>query len=258
MSNEIEKILFDTFDVSIYTIVFRPKKLNDVYTKTYSIFESHALDSDVRWDYDDRCVANISFVDFETTTEDRYHRHHPTLLIESIKKGKFVSGSKMLTQLEKMATRLSIHDVILTDYSSLSYKDSNGTYSVFLDVLGTLCDGKTWYNKRGYRAANQNDIDSYNATAIKKSVCFASIHNNFLDHEYFLDKHDKSIQEVFREIREKIRSGDTKDIPLYGIVLFMNQIRNDEEGRYANHNIVWITGRFVHLSKPMITPRSSL
>lgn len=264
----IETVLSDAFDPYTYTIVFRRERSDDVRQIIYSIFETSMLDSDVRWGYDERCIAHINFLDYHGDKgndkgsdkgSDKEPGQPPILMIDSLRKGQTLSGSEVLVLLEGVARQLSIENVRLADNSSLSYKDANGAYWVPLNVLGLLCDGKTWYNKRGYRAANQDEIDAHNAAAIEKPLHMNSVYNNFLDHEYFADKRGKPMREVFCEIREKIRVGVTNDIPLHGIVLFMQELRSDEEGSNANHNILWITGEFVYLSKPIpMAPRSNL
>jgi len=256
----IEKILSDAFDPYTYTIVFRRERSDDVRQIIYSIFESSMLDSDVRWGYDERCIAHINFLDYHGDKgSDKESGQPPILMIDSLRKGHTLSGSEVLVLLEGVARQLSIEKIQLADNSSLSYKDANGAYWVPLNVLGLLCDGKTWYNKRGYRAVNQDEIDAHNAAAIEKPLHMNSVYNNFLDHEYFADKRGKPMRQVFCEIRQRIRQGDTNDIPLHGIVLFMQELRSDEEGSNANHNILWITGEFVYLSKSIILdPRSNL
>jgi hypothetical protein len=262
---QIEKVLSDAFDPYTYTIVFRRERSDDLRQIIYSIFESSMLDSDVRWGYDERCIAHINFLDYhgdKGSDKESYKEsgQSPILMIDSLRKGNTLSGSEVLVLLEGVARQLSIENVLLADNSSLSYKDANGAYLVPLNVLGLLCDGKTWYNKRGYRATNQDEIDAHNAAAIEKPLHMNSVYNNFLDHEYFANKRGKPMREVFCEIRQRIRQGDTNDIPLHGIVLFMQELRSDEEGSNANHNILWITGEFVYLSKSYgsMAPRSNL
>jgi len=264
MSTQIEQTLLDAFDPYIYTVVFRQERSDDQRQIIYSIFETAMLDSEVRWGYDERCIAHINFLDFaceskmqpQTKTGDPLT---PVLMIDSLRKCPTLSGNQTLSLLEGVARRLLIDTVLLADRSSFSYKDANGAYLVPLNVLGILCDGKTWYNKRGYRATNQDEIDAHNAAAIEKPLRMNCVYNNFLDHEYFADKRDNPMRRVFCEIRQRIRQGDTADIPLHGIVLFLEQIRSDEEDTNADHKIVWITGEFVYLSKSIpIVPRSSL
>lgn len=257
---QIERVLFDTFHPAIYTIIFRKERSDDGRQIIYSIFETSMLDSDVRWGYDERCIAHINFLDYQGDKgsdkepdkgADKEPGQTPVLMIDSLRKGQTLSGSEVLGLLEGVARRLLIAKVLLADNSSFLYKDTNGAYLVPLNVLGILCDGTTWYNKRGYRATNQDEIDAHNTAAIEKPLYLNSVYNNFLDHEYFDNRRHRPMREVFCEIREKIRVGDTNDIPLHSIVLFMQELRSDEEDSNANHTIVWITGEFVYLSKPI-------
>lgn len=233
MSN-LQTILSE-FDEDTYTTIYRHER-STADVKIYSIFESDTLTDAPHWGYDVRCIAHIELI------ENKY------LDVDSLRKGDTISGKDVLLRLEKIAKKLGIHIIRLTDHSHFTYKDENGNYNVPLDALSVLCDGQTWYNEKGYISEKQEIIDAHNLAAICKPLDTIQMLQPF--HPYFTGKETQPIYEVFREIREKMRAKDTKDIPMCVIVECLQKIQNSEAFEVeAKHNPIWLTGEFIYLYK---------
>jgi hypothetical protein len=243
MTTHLEQIQA-VFDPNHYATIFRRER-SEPKASIYSIFERETIlsEDEVRWGYDERCIAHIEII------KDSELDKHLIMGIDSLRKGIHVSGSQHLKMLEEVAKNLSVTQVYLMDSSHIKYTDINGKYLVPIDSLNTLCDGETWYNRRGYKAKNHEEICQYNKQAIEKLFCLADIPKDISWHTYFNDKQMMPLKEVFRVIRQKIRDNDTEDIPLQELSDFLTLVRYDEECNQPGHNIIWLTGQFVPLFK---------
>lgn len=242
MATHLEQIQA-VFDPTHYTSIFRRER-SEPKANIYSIFETEAILSEgVRWGYDERCIAHIEII--KDSGPDKQLR----MGIDSLRKGVHVSGSQHLKMLEEVAKNISVTQVYLMDSSHVKYRDINGELEVPIDSLNILCDGETWYNRRGYMAKNHEEICQYNKQAIEKLFCLADIPKDISWHTYFNDKQMMPLKEVFRVIRQKIRDHDTEDIPLKELSSFLTLVRYDEECTNAGHNLIWLTGQFVPLFK---------
>jgi len=243
MATHLEQIQ-KVFDPNHYTTIFRRER-SEPKASIYSIFETETIlsEDEVRWGYDERCIAHIEII--EESGTDKQLR----MGIDSLRKGIHVSGSQHLKMLEELAKNISVTQVYLTDSSHIKYTDINGKYLVPIDALNILCDGETWYNRRGYKATNQEEICQYNKQAIEKLFCLADIPKDITCHTYFNDKQMRPLKEVFQLIRQKIRDHDTEDVPLQELSDFLTDVRGEEEYSNAVHNLIWLTGQFVPLFK---------
>ena len=228
----------DNLTSSVYTVIHRHER-STFDVDIYSIFETAKLTTEIHWGYDARCIAHIDIIHGKDTTY---------LEVSSLRKGDTISGKDVLIRLENIARKLEIHCIRLTDNSHFTYTYKNKNYNVALDALSVLCDGQTWYNKKGYVSEKQDIIDAHNFLAISKPLESLQILQPL--HSYFEEKKTQPIYKVFSEIRKKMHDNDVKDIPMFVIIDCLQHIQDSEALEVeAKHSPIWLTGEFIYLYK---------
>ena len=149
------------------------------------------------------------------------------IIIDSLKKEIDISGTEQLDRIEKLAQKLSIKQLIINDGSSIDIMDNFGkSQSVPLGPLNILSCGQSWYNKMGYMATNQEEIDTHNLEFIEQP--FYSLLEklnkedliNFdnLQNPYFQKFWNKKIKDFFSDFKILLKNKMYDNIPIKLII----------------------------------------
>ena len=172
---------------------------------------------------------------YKTCFQLEFNTKKKEIYIENLSKCE-LNGRKNLTNIIKIAHRLNYKYINLYDVSSITYfnsQDPDNKCSISLRLYNILLNGRTWYNKYGFKSYNQteqnNIIDEVRNTSFWDNIFQYSFNNstsdevmkmifsdiiNHIQKKYKINIH-KLTKDVFKDlekIREKLKTDDEKDI----------------------------------------------
>jgi hypothetical protein len=257
--------MHEIFEQEKYSIRQYHRLTREDYS-AYLIFERDMLEIALENDSENNAPVALLEVIF-------FADHPQHMRIETFNKGQYITELELRDKMEGLARHLRMSTISIADCSQMIVIDSKGRIKrLRLDVLDTLCDGKSAWNKWGYKRtpdSKQDLMDSYNEIVTKATVAKLMTqfyyHVNFktmypiesrnkrvspklsiadLSNPYLRKYWDAPVCEFFTEVRKKILQKEEElepDLSMDFILRLLHDI--------AEYQAIMVTGEFEYITK---------
>lgn len=248
--------MYEVFDPAMFSI--RPyKRLSSADHSSYLIFEKYTLEVELGGDSEKNSLSCLLCIIF-------FHDLPHLMRIEDFNEGQHIDSVQLRDKIEDLARHLGhIKKISLVDCPISTIWIGDEPYYIRLDLLNTLCDGKSMWNQCGYKMEpreKQDIMDQYNQTMIEVPLrvlmaqfyCFdnnrrvnSTLSSDDMEHPYVREFWNQPTKEFFRDVRDKVQNINhtwthkTLDIVLRLLTLI-------EKKKYIR-----VTGEFEYIMKEL-------
>jgi hypothetical protein len=264
--NNIISRMYEVFDPTFFAI--RPyKRVSSKDHSSYLIFEKHVLEEDLGGDSENNSLSCLLWIMF-------FHDLPHLMRVEDFNEGCHINRPELRDKMEQLARHLGdIRKISLVDCATTTLWIGDEPMYIRLNVLDTLCDGKSTWNQCGYKIEpreKQDVMDQYNQTMIEVPLrvlmaqfyCFDDNYhsnnqpndklNSFdMKHPYVREFWDRPAKEFFQDVREKVQNTKSANGGQYTwnpetLDLVLRLLTSIEKEKYIR-----VTGEFDYILKEL-------
>lgn len=255
--------MYEVFDPTLFSI--RPyKRVSSKDHSSYLIFEKHVLEEDLRGDSESNSLSCLLWIMF-------FHDLPHLMRVEGFNEGCHISQSDLRDKMEQLARHLGhICKISLVDCSTTTLWIGDEPGYIRLNVLDTLCDGKSTWNQCNYKMEpreKQDIIDQYNQAMIEVPLrvlmaqfyCFDNdsqcttdkLSSDDMKHPCVREFWDRPAKEFFQDVRDKVQNtkGDNGNKYTWNyetLDLVLRLLTSIEKEKYIR-----VTGEFDYILKEL-------
>jgi len=260
LDNMISRI-YEVFDQATFAV--RPyKRVSSADHSSYLIFEKHVLEEDLGGDSEKNSMSCILWIMF-------FHDLPHLMRVEGFNEGCHISCDDLRDKMEQLAHHLGhISKISLVDCPTTTLWIGDEPMYIRLNVLNTLCDGKSTWNQWNYKMEpheKQDVMDQYNQAMIEVPLrvlmaqfyCFDNqvttdkLSSDDMKHPYVREFWDRPAKEFFQDVRDKVQNTKGANGSQYTwnpetLDLVLRLLTSIEKEKYIR-----VTGEFEYIQKEL-------